>query len=407
MYKSFHAILIGVGKYLRTKGIESPANDVKAMDVLLSGMGFQVTSLVDEAATKSEIEKVFQNFGDDGLLVVFFSGHSLEMDTQGNSKKRFKICPFNFDHNFSAETSVDILELAHQLSESNVRHTLFLLNCCFSSSIFDNKNISIHPNLSLVENNKQKGVWAIVCGGKQVVEKEYGGEMRSLFGYYIQQALQFVEEQDEGVFGSEYQNLVNIKSSDSCREKVRVVNPQEIVGFVRRKMLSDKQAPNIPRSGSLLPFESVHQGIPIIGCSVKDYSVEISKQIEIEAQANVTEEEVTEEDEFDPEIEMQIQKSLHSFSEKIEIPTVREGQIAFFPLQIELLGDISLQEKQDPNIAFEISQRHGIPIEKIWEEIEEIESNQFITKGRRVSLIGECGIGLLLKLFLFKVSKNM
>ncbi|GAK51339.1 polysaccharide deacetylase [Candidatus Moduliflexus flocculans] len=79
-YGKSWAVVIGINRYTGFPELRYAVNDAVAIEARLKRMGFQVTMLLDEQATKAQILNVFQQqlapqIGANDRLVVFYAGH--------------------------------------------------------------------------------------------------------------------------------------------------------------------------------------------------------------------------------------------------------------------------------------------------------------------------------------------
>ncbi len=79
-YSQSWAVVIGINNYAEFPELRYAVNDAIAMKARLKQMGFQVTMLLDEHATKAQILNLFQQqlapqIGANDRLVVFYAGH--------------------------------------------------------------------------------------------------------------------------------------------------------------------------------------------------------------------------------------------------------------------------------------------------------------------------------------------
>lgn len=144
------AILVGVDK--KNENTNFRFEQINEMKRVLDQLGFfTFEPLINENATKKNIdskinqlkiklrgetqEEEHSNY--ESLVIIFLSGNSIEKEENFNL-----FCPYDFDENNIFSTSIDILKLRDQLSNFNCKHTLFILDCPFSSNIFSDLCLS-------------------------------------------------------------------------------------------------------------------------------------------------------------------------------------------------------------------------------------------------------------------------
>ncbi len=79
-YSKSWAVVIGINRYAEFPSLHYAVNDAIAIEARLKRMGFQVTMLLDEQATKAQIldvlyQQLFPHIGANDRLVVFYAGH--------------------------------------------------------------------------------------------------------------------------------------------------------------------------------------------------------------------------------------------------------------------------------------------------------------------------------------------
>lgn len=127
----------------------------------------------------------------------------------------------------------------------NCKHSLFILDCCFSEKIFKEQNLKSKLSEPLIVNNQQKGIWAIISGtkGEENVELEVYDEkkrekikvLRGYFSYCLEEILNPIVE--ESIFAEKYQNQIKIAHQNKYRDQVALINPFEIIVFLKQLMV--------------------------------------------------------------------------------------------------------------------------------------------------------------------------
>lgn len=133
----YYALVIAIDDY---KGndwtpLKTPVNDAETIkDILLSKYSFEeVVTLYDEKATRSNIinylDRISQNVTANDNLLVYFSGHGMEIASEGywvpsdaTTKERASLIANN--------------EIKIALSKSVAKHALVMVDACFSGTIF-------------------------------------------------------------------------------------------------------------------------------------------------------------------------------------------------------------------------------------------------------------------------------
>jgi hypothetical protein len=253
-------------------------------------------------------------------------------------------------------------------------------------------------------------------GTEEVKEKQFEGVTRGLFSYFLQRALSSSEEGgNESLFCDEFQHLLKNKSKDTNRKNTKVVNPQEVVEWVRIEMIKNGHE-HIPQCGSLNEPNSKFIGIPFVGNTKEDFKILISRN-QLKTAKEIAEKVKKEiEKQSKPistgEMNIEMKKYLCEFYGEFKLSVLdeldekrknRELSETFVNLEIK-----QKEEREDQKISlisgntrelFENENKSGIKIEieKKWSKIEKYqsnlkESNQFEIN-RRILIEGKAGIG--------------
>ncbi|BBM86224.1 caspase family protein [Candidatus Uabimicrobium amorphum] len=153
-YNKCHALVIGINQYDRFSDLSGPNFDAaEVAGVLTSRYHFQnVVLLVDERPSvlqrkvkwhirpkitqqtiKNELQQLAQKVQPGDALFFYYAGHGIPgyLVTADSSS--------DIAQKPNLETMISLTEVAKQLESMNARHTLMVLDCCFSGSILEAK----------------------------------------------------------------------------------------------------------------------------------------------------------------------------------------------------------------------------------------------------------------------------
>lgn len=182
-----YALLIGIDNYMGSdwSPLKTPVSDAKALeDLLLDKYGFkEVVSLYNEDATREKIidylDRIAQNVAEDDNLLIFFSGHGVELGNEGywvpsdaEGQERYELIPNS--------------EVKAALHKTNSKHVLVMVDACFSSTIFKSSNLFLKNDGSDDYYEKVGGLMsrqAITAGGLEPVPD--GNGEHSVFAKYL------------------------------------------------------------------------------------------------------------------------------------------------------------------------------------------------------------------------------
>lgn len=184
---NYHALFIAIDNYNSKvwSPLNNPVNDANAIkSVLSSKYGFSgVTMLYNEEATRANIletlEHKINELGENDNLVVYFSGHGIEIGEDGywvpveaKSQERYEL--------------LAISEIKNIVGKANSRHVLVMVDACFSSTIlkspkFAGLDIGSDPYYDQVDQLISRQ--AITAGGLEPVADGAGNS--SIFTKYI------------------------------------------------------------------------------------------------------------------------------------------------------------------------------------------------------------------------------
>ena len=125
------ALVIGQSSYQHLAPLENPRNDARAIDRLLSDLGFEVDSVID--ADRRKLTRTLERFAEDAadadVALVYYSGHGIEAGGENF------LVPVDADVSAldkAGETLVPLSQLLTKL-QASVPVTILLLDACRDS----------------------------------------------------------------------------------------------------------------------------------------------------------------------------------------------------------------------------------------------------------------------------------
>lgn len=150
LYKSSHALLVGVSDYSTWPDLKSIPEELEQLESSLRNQGFTITKVMNPNA--NELQKAFEDFikkygyQERSQLLFFFSGHGF---SRKNGKKGYLVPADSPDPN---EDEIGFLKRALPMTriitwskEIEAKHALFLFDSCFSGTIFKSRALNKIP----------------------------------------------------------------------------------------------------------------------------------------------------------------------------------------------------------------------------------------------------------------------
>ena len=139
-YTASWALLIGINQYQDTRipRLRYAVNDVRAMEQVLQGLGFQTITLLNAQATKRGIEAAFEKLSDlakDDRLVIFFSGHGETGRLAKGSEEGFLV-PYDTNRDRLVQTGIPMRDIDRLGERLPPKHILFVLDACHAGFAF-------------------------------------------------------------------------------------------------------------------------------------------------------------------------------------------------------------------------------------------------------------------------------
>ena len=203
-YTSSHALVVGVDAYPseRWTGLAYATKDAEGMASFLAQQGFEVTTLLDAAATKHAILRHLENELAPRLLrndrvLFFFAGHGHTRELGGN--RWGYIVPYDAGDDSASYISMDKLrELSLKMNEA--KHQLFILDACFGGLIATTAGTLDPQQANYIEAVMRRPARQVLsAGGKtQQVVDGYGPAGYGLFTGTLLEALERNLADDNG-----------------------------------------------------------------------------------------------------------------------------------------------------------------------------------------------------------------
>lgn len=161
------AVTIGISAYAERSWPRLPAaaRDAQRMATLFRAMGFdRIETLQDETATRDGILDLLERrlpliAGERDLVVVFFAGHGATAGGQGY------IIPRDAARDLE-RSAISVQRLKESVLRMRVRHTVFLLDACFSGVMLRRADLETANSLAYWEAAAHDRVVQIVTAGR-------------------------------------------------------------------------------------------------------------------------------------------------------------------------------------------------------------------------------------------------
>jgi len=144
LYKSYHALVVGVSNYERWPKLPNAVNDAKEVASKLKGIGFEVKMLLDPTARemRTAINEMVYKMGreENRALIFYYAGHG-ETETLADKTKMGYIIPIDCpllekDPMGFATHAISMRDIESASLRIKAKHLLMLFDSCFSGSLF-------------------------------------------------------------------------------------------------------------------------------------------------------------------------------------------------------------------------------------------------------------------------------
>lgn len=147
LYEKSWALVIGINRY--TKGgkdfpnLSYAVSDAQRVAARLKEMGFEVTLLLDQDATRTNIllalgDDIGRTAGDNDRILFFFAGHGATKERPDKSTMGY-ILPYDYDPQRHTATAISVQQLREISSLIRAKHMLYLMDSCFSGGMLTSR----------------------------------------------------------------------------------------------------------------------------------------------------------------------------------------------------------------------------------------------------------------------------
>jgi uncharacterized caspase-like protein len=220
-YERRIAVCVGVNAYPEHPALKCAENDAAAMAGVFDGYGFDdVVLLTGDKAKRGtimdELARIRLSAGENDLLVFFFAGHGWTV-REGDSVMGYLV-PFDCRSGREAEDGISMAELTSISDSMPNRHSLFLVDACYSGY-----GISDRPSAD----DTRRSLQILTAGGR--MDRAFESDGHGLFTRHVLNYLRGVNDR-------------------SPRSEVSV---SEMARLVRSEVASETGGWQSPRYGSV------------------------------------------------------------------------------------------------------------------------------------------------------------
>lgn len=134
-YTKSKALVIGINKYLLWPHLEYAVSDAQAVGDILRDKNFEVTWLLDDKATKNNIEREIDHLVNstdvNSRIFLYFAGHGQTEDTPGGGEKGY-IVPVDADLYNWQDSMLSMNALNNKIRRSRAKHIFLAFDSCYS-----------------------------------------------------------------------------------------------------------------------------------------------------------------------------------------------------------------------------------------------------------------------------------
>jgi uncharacterized caspase-like protein len=187
------AAVVGINEYAKWPRLEGATSDAKRVAETLRGLGFSVTEIYDEEATRERILRLLgqdlqEQTDEESLATIFFAGHGYT-ETLPNGEARGYIIPVDGDSERVFSTGISMETVRDLSNRLPAKHVYYAMDSCYSGLGFT-RGIAVKastPNYIDIVTSR-RSVQMITAGqeGEQALER--GG--RGIFTSHFLRALE-------------------------------------------------------------------------------------------------------------------------------------------------------------------------------------------------------------------------
>ncbi len=219
LYRNSWALLIGIDNSPAAQPLKYAVKDAKSLEQFLRTKTFfdedRTFTLHNQQATKKRILELMNDFmganpalTSDDRVLIFFAGHGQRRRVQKGKRKsdyRGYLVPYDGNLQKIHSTCISMEEIKEAASVICAKHTLFILDCCFSGLAGLRPRAAIAPRPKLKTLNDP--CVRIIAAGKSDEEVFEGKESwggNSLFSRYLLKGLEgFADHDNDGIITSD------------------------------------------------------------------------------------------------------------------------------------------------------------------------------------------------------------
>lgn len=245
--KDDYAVIIGIEEYRDIAGVDYAARDARTMQsYLVNLLGYPEENtllLVDERATKSDLEKSFQSWlknrvSRDSRVFIFYAGHGAPYYSGQEGSNPLApdayLVPYDGDPNDLARTGYALAGLYEVLDSLSAKEVVLALDSCFSGTggrsvrAAGTRPIRIEPETAYFS----PSVVTFSAAKNNQVSTSYPDGGHGLFTYYFLEGLQGGADQDSNGW----------------------VEVEELFEYVKPRVERQARLVNLQQTPTLAPF---------------------------------------------------------------------------------------------------------------------------------------------------------
>ncbi len=193
VYGKSIALVIGISKYAHMTPLTGAVRDAKAMGEVLTDHGFEVTLLLDEEATASQIKRLLtagrvEDIGETDRVFIYFAGHGVSVGE--DHRAMGYLMPVDAREDLAAADGIDMEWLQRIFRiQYRAKHVMFVADACYSGLAISTRGASPRAkNPGVLARLTDKPVrLALTAGSAGQQAHEEGGH--GLFTYKLLNAL--------------------------------------------------------------------------------------------------------------------------------------------------------------------------------------------------------------------------
>ncbi len=192
-FKSW-AVVIGINDYERvTPRLHYAANDAEKVAALLKQKGYEVVTLFNRQATRTNIlkemgTKLLKKVGPQDRVLIYFSGHGRDWQVGGGTRRGF-LLPIETDPEDLDSTAISMFKVRELANALPAKHVLFLIDACYGGIAGTSKSPTPIGKLRFEDITREPGRWLITAGGADQEALEVPEWKHGLFTYYLLKGL--------------------------------------------------------------------------------------------------------------------------------------------------------------------------------------------------------------------------